>query len=204
MANRAVSLPYTSSPIGHHSVKLNFDLPDEPPRTEYISPTTTTTKDRSRSELLSGLPDVHVKSHHQHRFIVRNSANNKKTTSKSKTESLIDIEEPTSASDLLEVPFEDVVSRTIHGDFSHCKNDEYLLKPGECLMDQRIDCADDCVNGNLSPEEFGILTAENEGTSTSNCRPPIVSRQISDALIIPDSFERGEDVSVSPSETVMV
>ena len=196
MANRAVSLPHTStsSPIGPHAIRLNFDSP-------YGVPPEFTAKERSQSESMSGLPSVHVKSHNQHRFIIRNSNHRK---SKMKSDSLIEIDEPPSP-DLIEVPFEDVVRRTRGGDFPHNQTGKEIREIGEsCMKDGRIDCAEDCLNGHVSEDNYNNIDDGNDDSCSSSRTCTRQSSQISDALIIPDSFESEHDVSLSPSETIMV
>jgi len=210
MANRAISLPTTSTPLQSSPEKLfeiNQRRPTSPtgerPNNDIFSPT----KERPKSEVLpSGLPSVHVKQQQQqHRFISRQSTNKKIQKSHSLPES------ENVSPDLIGVPFEDVIQRTIDGELhnrgssslsnAHNRGSSNLSNAQSTMNDSLIDLGEDCMsNGNFQQKDSTQSFTNITRTDTR----ALFNRQLSDALIIPDPYDKEQDEPRILSEDIIV
>ena len=180
MTTRTLSLPQTSTPT-QTSPKFfsNTDSVDG-----CLSPEL---KEKPKTENIpSGLPSVQVKAQqHQHRFISRMGTNNKfrKSQSLPETDNI--------SPDLIGVPFEDLIQiqRTSDGTIHN------FSRP-----DRQCDTAVNNANG-VTREPY----EEREKTQNNALpRNDSFTRQLSDALIIPDPFDKEKDHPLTPSENVLV
>lgn len=179
MATRRVTLPAESSLSAERlSMHSAFDTIDAEENSSQLEQPL----GRPRSEVLSGLPSVHVKAHHQHRFIARKSTGRKQRKSNTSQTN-----EGSVSPDLIEVPIEDVVKRTIDGTLAKKKNTNTST-----VHESVIDCGEDC------------LSEENNYEEDRQQRRVSYSQQFSDALIIPDPFEREVDDPMSPGGDQML
>ena len=199
--NRTVSLPATSSPVYPNSLMYTVDEIDN-----KFSPPLNDSIERPQSELPpSNLPSVHVKAQQQHRFISRKSVHRKFRNS----QSLPDMKEGSSP-DLIEVPFEDLVKGgNFDCKFSQNQQEKNVMttidesainesnKMVPAVNGSDIDCAVDCLK---DQEESYVtvdpVTSERRDSESFN-------RQLSDALIIPDPFEREQDETTNATENSM-
>ena len=178
VTTRTLSLPQTSTPTQTSPKKLsNIDSLDG-----CLSPEL---KEKPRTENMpSGLPSVQVKAQqHQHRFISRKGTNNKFRKSQSLPET--DNVSP----DLIGVPFEDLIQRSIDGTIQNLSR-----------QDRQCDTAVNNANG-VTREPY----EEREKTQNKALpRNDSFTRQLSDALIIPDPFDKEKDHPLTPTESLLV
>ncbi|XP_047130460.1 UV radiation resistance-associated protein isoform X3 [Hydra vulgaris] len=116
----------------------------------------------NKENYFSGLPNVHVKAHHQHRFIARKNVKPKIHKSLSLPNGLT-----STSPDLIQTPFEDILRQS--REISDVKQiHSSMTAISEIKVHEQLDSHEDIVV-KLDAQE--------------------IKRQLSDALIIPDPFE---------------
>lgn len=177
MITHKLSLPETSTPTQTSPKKLhNTDSLDGCLSSDL--------KEAPRTEnMSSGLLSVQVKAQQQHRFISRKGTSNKfhKSQSLPETDNI--------SPDLIGVSFEDLIQRSIDGTIQNLSR-----------QDRQCDTAVNNANG-VTREPY----EQREKTQSKALpRSDSFTRQLSDALIIPDPFDKEKDHPLTPTENVLV